>query len=156
MVCQSPSLCLCAVVYTCLVSVLISGAVYKFYGRNPCYHMEAETAEVEILTDGDVSSCEKKNGTTVDLFVFLADIHRRHLTITVIGSHVNCNPVEGLRVAISSISRRSHLCKIKFPHSPDRCHYRCSCMVDDVCSHITIGIPGIAIGEICEIKLGWH
>ena len=134
----------------------ISGAVYRFNGTNSCNHLEADSVEVDLLTDGDVSSCEARNGTTTDLLgLFLDGIPRRHLFITVIGSHMNCKPVDGLHVTISSTSHQRYICKLKFSHSPVRCHYRCSCLGDDICSHVIIGTLGIDNGDICEITIGW-
>ena len=135
---------------------LFSGAVYRFNGTNPCNQLEADFEEVALLTDGDVYSCEARNGTTADMYGLVLDgIPRRHVVVTVIGSHMNCNPVDGLHVTISSTSHQSYICKFKPSHSPDRCHYRCSC-IDYFCSHITIGILGVDNGDICEIKVDWR
>ena len=155
--CQSPFLCLCVVVYSFLLFALISGSVYRFDGGNPCNHLDSVSTEVDILTDGNVSSCEERNSTAVDLFgFFLGNDPQRNVIITVVGSHIDCNPVNGLRVAISSTSHQSYICELRFSHAPDRCHYKCSCMGDDACSHVIIGILGVGNRDICELKIGWR
>ena len=157
MTCLEHWLWLCIDVYIHPFFSLTSGAVYKFNDINLCNHLGAESVEVDLLIDGDVSTCETRNGTTVELFgLFLDHIHRRHIAIIVIGSHMDCNPASGLHVAISSTSDQNYICKLKFSNAPDRCHYKCSCMGDDVCSHVIIGILGTDIEEICEIKFGWR
>ena len=134
----------------------LSGAVYRFNGTNPCNQLEADFREVDLHTNGDVYSCEARNGTTTDMFgLFLDGMPRRYVVVTVIGSHMNCNPVDGLHVTISSTSHQSYICKSMPSHSSDRCHYRCSC-IDHFCSHITFGILGVDNGDICEIKIDWR
>ena len=77
--------------------------------------------------------------------------------LTVFESHINCNPVDGLHVTISSTSHQSYICKLKFLHSTDRYHYRCPCIfLDNICSHVIIGILGIDNGDICDIIIGWR
>ena len=150
---RSPFLCLCVVVNSYLLCALVSGAVYRFDGGNPCNHLDSISTEVNRLTDGDVSSCEATNGATMDVFrLFLGSIPQRNLIMTVIGSHMDCNPVSGLHVAISSTSHQSYTCKLKFSNAPDRCHYKCSCMGDDVWSHVIIGILGVGNRDILWIK----
>ena len=138
-------------------SVYITGAVYRFNSSNSCTGLETGSEELDILTDGDVLSCEPMDGGTVNSFsLFFTMTHRRLVILNVIGSHMNCNPVTGIRVAGVSISHQSYMCKSMFSHSSDRCHYECSCMKDDLCSHAIIQIPSANGGEVCEITSSWH
>ena len=136
--------------------ILFSGAVYRLRGSTPCNQNEMKSDEVDVLTDGDLSSCESDNGNTGDWFgLFLDKIPRTRILLSVIGN-INCRPISGLLVTIVSLSEQSNICKTVFSSSSDMCHYRCYCMQNDICSHILVKITTGDRGEICEIKFGWY
>ena len=134
--------------------VYSTGAMYRFNGSNPCNHTEAGSDEVDKLRDGDLFSCALRNDNVLEFFgLFLNTKAQRQIVITVIGSHMNCSPVDGLKVTLFSISHKSYICKAMLSHSADRCQYQCSCKRDDVCSHVVIGIPSVHGGDLCEVVI---
>ena len=133
-----------------------TGAIYKFNGSNICNHMEEESWHFVELTDGDPFSCLLRNGNTVDHFgLYLNDIHWRYIPVTVIGSPMNCSPVDGIYAIIVSTTHQSRMCKIMLSSNSERCHFECSCVRDEVCSHVVFRIVGVDGGNICEVIIGW-
>ena len=133
--------------------VYFAATVYRFNSLDICYNMGSGLKEVTLLTDGDVLSCEPRDDSTVNSFgLFFTTTQQRRLILKVIGSHLNCNPVTGLRVAIVSISHQISTCQSMISHSSDRY----SCLVDNVCSYVAIQILGVDDGKVCEITSVWY
>ena len=132
-----------------------TGAAYKFNETNYCNYTESTSEEVDILTDGDLSSCETRRGNAVDLFGLFFKFPMRHVIISVIGSPMICSPVQGLHITIVSTSDQGKPCQAMLSTFPDKCLYRCVCITGDDCSHVVIAVPGVDGGEICEIVVAW-
>ena len=134
---------------------IFTGTAYRSGANNVCNHIGAESEEVAVLTDGDLSTCEIRNDSTVGVFRLFIKHPRRRILVSLTGRLINCSPANGVIVTIVSTSEEGTICQAMLSHFSDRCLYRCFCINYINCSHVMVTIPADG-GDICEIIIDWN
>ena len=134
---------------------IISGKVYKFAETSFCNHLEMESAENETLADFNPDTCQYREiaKKTAMYGLFFKTVMWGNVNFVVMGTNLICSPGDGASAFVVSVTRKYAVCMAYATHTRTRCHFKCTCSGNDVCSHVLVLMPGADSGSICEIKI---